>query len=527
MHFDSLVCLWQMPLDRNLLSKRLSADRSMPNRTPDKSIQSPQHAQHGHVNRISFPPSKPNKKAVSNNQYLASDLGRANSKPSAPGNRAHQEPVGHRVHTEAPGTEQVLNWNLSSVDFEIPARFQFLASCDREPGESSVRADTCSDSTPGGQAVSQSFDQSKEMAIPAGFSPPKHQAAMRNGKDVRTSPQHNVKAASPMCKDEQVASPQVTSVELSVPITQFLSTFDFLTAPRSPIRKRASDAASLFAYLPLDFQKSSLRRRVVLRTCADLLEDWRYIAFQRRKLRKTLQLTDSLQLDQSTFVDVIQVGQCRRLEHALLVLQLHAARGRCTKCLCRQMDQALRGCCLRWWRLSCIEAREASGVEAELQLLHAIHSVHRATVRGPTAGPAVYAAAQRAPLLLRAAMRWRSGRSGARAPDVGVIGALSRWKDVVRDSKLLKLHRRIHEVEAYVSSIGKDDGGFATGAGGPGDAPRPLPLAPAQNATQVSLPPSLPPFLPPSLFLSLSICLFPYMERERVFTSNVIMAPRP
>ncbi len=348
--------------------------------------------------------------------------------------------------------DEVLNWRLSGVDFESPAKLKILLR-QSEGSEPISTQDTQSDNRSAGDKLfepSANGDSSNRedfavLARPLPDPEPKfrfHPKVTNGHRDLR----------------KPTVTHGTSSVEFSVPLTQYLyvpsiSTSDFplIQASFSDIEgERIEGVVS-----PLHEQWDSVGAHRLQTSCILLLRDWAHIARQRRVVRKAV-ADDEWSWRQHQHKSVLGFG--RHLERMFKFWVVFAVwKTSCNTLSLLYARQLAGSVFLQWKTLSC----ENAFAEQSEELRRNVYAVTRAAnlvhVANRSCGEVMAGDMLEYTNLLH---RLISVRSWLRAPTAGdshkvdsaaLPRAFFSWKDALRDSKLVQLHWRIEQIEALLS----------------------------------------------------------------------------
>jgi hypothetical protein len=354
--------------------------------------------------------------------------------------------------------DEVLNWRLSGVDFESPAKLKIILrqsdgsepiSNQDEKSENGPAGDELyAPSADGESEVGSLWSASREdfavLARPLPDPEPKFRfhPKLTNGHHRRPTVTHGT-----------------SSVEFSVPLTQYLyvpsiSTSDFplIQASFSDIDAERTEGVVV---TPLRGQWDSVGAQRLQMSCVLLLKEWAHIARQRSIVRKAVADDEWNWLYHPSQHESF-LGFGRHLDKIFKFWVVYAVWKTTCKNLSLFCTRQLAGIVfLQWKAVSCHNAF-AEHTEELRRSVHAVtraaHVAHVAT-RG-CGGVMARDMRGSANLLCRSisVRSWLRAPSDLRKLDSAALPrAFFSWKDALRDSKLVQLHWRIEQIEALLA----------------------------------------------------------------------------
>uniref|UniRef100_A0A7S0QH67 Uncharacterized protein n=1 Tax=Cryptomonas curvata TaxID=233186 RepID=A0A7S0QH67_9CRYP len=356
--------------------------------------------------------------------------------------------------------DEVLNWRLSGVDFESPAKLKIILRQSDESELISTQDEHSEDRSAGDELYAASANGDSEVGS--------LWAANREDFAVLARPLPDPEPKfrfHPKVTNGHLRRPTVThgtsSVEFSVPLTQYLyvpsistSEFPLIQASFSDIDGERTEAA-VVTQLREQWDLAGAQRLQI--SCILLLKDWAHIARQRSIVRKAV-ADDEWYWRQHQHKSVL--GLRRHLDKIFKCWVAYAVWKTSGKSLSLLCTRQLAGIVfLQWKAVSC----ENAFVEQMEELRTSVHTVtraaHLANVATRSCGEVIgdmrgYSGYTNLLCRSMSVRSWlRAPTSGdSRKPDSAVLPrSFFSWKDTLRDSKLVQLHWRIEQIEALLS----------------------------------------------------------------------------
>jgi hypothetical protein len=357
--------------------------------------------------------------------------------------------------------DEVLNWRLSGVDFESPAKLKIILrqSDESEPISSQEQSENRLGSA-GDELYAPSANEDSEVG--SLWSADREDLAVQ----ARPLPDPEPKFRfQPKVTNGHHRKPTVThgmsSVEFSVPLTQYLyvpsiSTSDFplIQASFSDIEGRRTEGVVGTSHCG---QWDSVGARRIQISCILLLKKWAHIARQRGIVRNAA-ADDEWNRRQHQYNRLV-LGFGRTFDKFFKVWVVYAAWKTSCKSLSLLCTRQISGIVFLQWKAV---SRENAFLEQTEQLKRSVRTVtiaaHEAHVAMSSCGEIIawdmwgYTNLLCRSVSVRSWLRSPTPSESRRLIFSAIPRAFFSWKDAVRDSKLVQLHWRIEQIEALLAS---------------------------------------------------------------------------
>ena len=354
--------------------------------------------------------------------------------------------------SEHSGDDDFLNWKLSAVDFESPAKLQSILG--QEHQEYSSQEETEISMDDGYLLQNQQHSALGQWAErdvssqPRQFYPEPKFQFRTSGIDPRILAQQAQAGASP-------------SVEFSVPITQFLYVPSISTSEFPSIQASFGDIKhgklQAMNFIQRTIGVSEKRLQV---TCILLLKEWAYIAQQRKIVRNGV-LDEQWNLNQQQRPSLrfnLVIGFARKLDKMFKIWVVNTAWMTCRKNIHLTCTMQILSVNFWVWKSAVLQHVALEKVGDEIRCAQVVgRAVYEAhiTVKGnrelTERDMRGYTSLLRRAVTVHTwlqspIVRHRRGDEAATKPR-----SFYGWKDVLRDSKLIRLHHRVEQIESLLA----------------------------------------------------------------------------
>ena len=369
------------------------------------------------------------------------------------------------MDSDISGDEDFLTWKLSAVDFESPAKLQSILG--HEQHDDSSLADA------GDDAMESCVDGHLEDSQGITLTPSNLVSEPTLQPDTLLSrshllqpllrpdaePKFHVLTTSSRREPQRLLADCVTSVEFSVPLTQFLyvpsiSSNDFPSIQASFSDK---DCKMTEAINPLHGYIATLYGKRLQVTCIVILKEWAYIAQQRRLVRSGVVDEKWQQQQRPSLRYNLVIGFARKLDRMFKIWVVHAAWMTSCRNIHLLSNKQILSSVFTSWKFAMIQTVNSARVQTELLCARAVsRSIHGALTTIKHCNDLTERDMRGYTSLLRRAVAvssWLRVPVLFRDDTVTIIArAFFAWKDVLRDGKLMHLHNRIEQIESWLAA---------------------------------------------------------------------------